>query len=95
MLLEGLVTYTCWRGMCDEAIDAYYIQNPSTREQVEQIRKGVEKQIKPYLELTAIRYTLPIIMFAKDHRANIDLGNKKTLSVEVTDSVSIVYKINF
>lgn len=95
MILESVVIFSCYKGFCEQALDSYYVQNPLFKDRVYEIKKDVEEFVDPYMDNTIIRYTLPIAMFAKDKKASIDLGNKKTLTVESGDYFSLKIIINF
>lgn len=95
MLLEALVAYTCYNGMCDQALDAYYVYNPSLKQEVDFFKQKVDKEARVYLENEVCRYTLPVLAFLRNKSASIDLGNKKTLSISYSDSVFIGFTINF
>lgn len=95
MILEGLVLFSCQKGLCEEALNSYYVQNPMFKERVVHIKETVEKEIKPYMEPVFVRYTFPVLMFVRDKQASFDLGNKKTLTMESGEGIRIKVIINF
>lgn len=95
MILEGLILFSCQKGFCEEALNSYYVQNPVFKQRFYEIKGSFEREIQPYMEPVIVRYTVPLLMFVKDRKASLDLGNKKTLTMESGDVFSLKFTFNF
>lgn len=91
MILEILVAATCLNGHCNDAIESYYVYNPSFKDRTEEIIGIVNNRLNP----TVRSYVLPAAGVILNKKVMFTLSQNNKFFIESRETTILGFSYQF